>query len=245
MAFWDRLFGAKSEVEEATKTNETENEHDEDEPSVQGMTTDDIIKSALDTLMKETEKNPLDDLLITRTDGVAPSMPKTESKYEVADRSSADEALDENATVEDLVKYIEKRVAKIIDERLSKAQSAAPTPRWIVEDVVAEIPELESVKAEALRLLSTNPIPSEMLSKDSIRMMMYALKGMKAEYEKKQAVAEILRTAVPSTERPHTGSAAPVQLPYSTAELQKFADDLGISVDILKKRLAERLANQR
>jgi len=139
--------------------------------------------------------------------------------------------LDENATVSDLL----NAVLKEVDRRIRDALSAIPQT-GVVESLVRENPSLKSVEDDAIKIV--DKLPAELRKRETVEMLMWALKGMKAESEKRSALTEVMESLVGERRRESNF----VPLPYSTAEIEAMAQRLKLDSNSLKRRLVQEFA---
>jgi len=141
--------------------------------------------------------------------------------------------LDENATVNDLLKAVLSEVDKRIQQTIREVLGGIPS--GVVESIVRENPALKSVEDEAMRIVEK--LPPEAKRRETVEMLMWALKGMKSEAEKRSFASELLESIV-GEKRRETNF---VPLPYSASEIEDFAQKLRLDPTTLKRRLAEQM----
>jgi hypothetical protein len=139
--------------------------------------------------------------------------------------------LDENATVSDLLNIVLKEV----DRRIRDALSSIPQT-GIVESIVRENPTLKTVEDDAIKIV--DKLPAELRKRETVEMLMWALKGMKAEAEKRSVLTEVMESLVGERRRESNF----VPLPYSSAEIEGLAQRLKLDPNSLKKRLVQEFA---
>lgn len=149
-----------------------------------------------------------------------------------------DLSLPEDATLNDLVNVITKRVAEQVRAQLEPMlKTVAPAPSLVIESVVRENEALRSVAQEAEKIFAQ--LPPQHQTKETATVLMWMLKGMKSESEKRQAISEALGELVGENEK---RMQSPVVLPFSQRELERVANQMGVSVDKLKRRLLDEMA---
>ena len=219
-----QLLGIGGEAEEDTDKAAATAEEKEDE--VVGKTYEDIIQELVQQTEEEAKKEEEKYRELTQKIAEAPveAEPKaTEAKPEVE--------LDENATVGDLLNVVLKEVDRRIREALANIPQAG-----LVESIVRENPSLKTVQDDALKIV--DKLPAELRRREAVEMLMWALKGMKSEAEKRSVLTEVMESLVGERRRESNF----VPLPYSSAEIEGLATKLKLDPNSLKKRLVKEFA---
>ncbi|MEM4167999.1 MAG: hypothetical protein QXW98_06115 [Candidatus Caldarchaeum sp.] len=169
---------------------------------------------------------------------------KSETKH--ADTSSIKDerepTLSEDPTVEEVIGYIERKVTqavlKAIETKLQTLPVVPPSipAEMIVDSIVKQHPALETVADEAKQMLSK--LPMQLQNKETADFILWWLKGKRSEAEKKDIVAEM----VGAINKP--ASQAAVTLPYTSAEIERYAEAMGIDAKTLKQRLYEQMSKE-
>ena len=216
-------IGEASEAENAENaeqkpTNEEENE-------AVGKTYEDIIAELVQKSVEEAKKEEEKYRELTQRMSEASVEPEPKPQEE------AKLELDENATVSDLLNVVFKEVDRKIREALANIPQAG-----LVESIVRENPTLKSIQDDAIKIV--DKLPSELRKREAVEMLMWALKGMKAEAEKRSILSEVMESIVGERRRESNF----VPLPYSSAEIEGLANKLKLDPDSLKKRLVKEFA---
>lgn len=139
-------------------------------------------------------------------------------------------------TVESFVKAIVEELVSSVNIQ-AKQTGAVPYlgdtyAELVVNRVIRKYPYLSSVAEDGLGLLRR--MSPEQINEELADWVLHALKGRRAEAEKKEALANLFEYDTVS------GSAAPTveNLPQER-ELREFAENMGVDPDKLKKRLLE------
>jgi len=213
-------IGEASEEDNAEQkpTNEEENE-------AVGKTYEDIIAELVQKSVEEAKKEEEKYRELTQRMSEASVEPEPKPQEE------AKLELDENATVSDLLNVVFKEVDRKIREALANIPQAG-----LVESIVRENPTLKSIQDDAIKIV--DKLPSELRKREAVEMLMWALKGMKAEAEKRSILSEVMESIVGERRRESNF----VPLPYSSAEIEGLANKLKLDPDSLKKRLVKEFA---
>jgi hypothetical protein len=150
---------------------------------------------------------------------------------EAKDEAKPNVELDENATVSDLLNVVLKEVDRRIREALANIPQTG-----LVETIVRENPTLKTVEDDAIKIV--DKLPTELRKRETVEMLMWALKGMRAEAEKRSVLTEVMESLVGERRRESNF----VPLPYSTAEIEGLAQRLKLDPNSLKKRLVQEFA---
>jgi len=216
-----QLLGIREASEE-----EKEEQTAEEKEEVVGKTYEDIINELVQQATEETKKEEEKYRELTQKIAEAPieDEPKaTETKTEVE--------LDENATVSDLLNVVLKEVDRRIREALANIPQTG-----LVESIVRDNPSLKSIQDDAIKIV--DKLPTELRKRETVEMLMWALKGMKAEAEKRSVLTEVMESLVGERRRESNF----VPLPYSASEIESMAQKLKLDANSLKKRLVRELA---
>jgi hypothetical protein len=212
-------LGGGEEKEDGAEEKETQ----ENDDGVEGKTYEDIfaelIAKAGEEAKAEEERYRERTRKIVEEPAPQPEV-KSEAKPEVE--------LDENATVSDLLNVVLKEV----DRRIRDALSNIPQT-GVVESIVRENPTLKTVEDDAIKIV--DKLPAELRKRETVEMLMWALKGMKAEAEKRSVLTEVMESLVGERRRESNF----VPLPYSSAEIEGLAQRLKLDPNSLKKRLVQ------
>jgi hypothetical protein len=219
------LLGLGGEEKEA-ETEEKEKDTQENDEGVEGKTYEDIFAELIAKAGEEAKAE--EERYRERTRKIVEEpVPQPEAKEEAKPTIE----LDENATVSDLLNVVLKEV----DRRIRDALSNIPQT-GIVESIVRENPSLKSIQDDAIKIV--DKLPAELRKRETIEMLMWALKGMRAEAEKRSVLTEVMESLVGERRREATF----VPLPYSSAEIETLAQKLKIDPNSLKKRLVQEFA---
>jgi hypothetical protein len=217
------------------------NETPEEEPEF-GLTQDDLLRQYLQQIKSASQselqryQEELNALLNTQ-------IPQTQPNYGVAQQpnqqppAEQEETLPEDATVQDLVSFLTKKISREIEQRMAALmqqqmqQMPFKPAAFIVDQMVREHPALESVAEEGRKLLEK--LPPQYQNRDTADFILWWLKGKRAEAEKKETLAGLFESAQPQP----TAEA----LPYTNEEIANFAATMGIDPKTLKKRLVEEM----
>jgi hypothetical protein len=166
--------------------------------------------------------------------GGTPSVPPDASVGE------AEAKLPEDPTVEDIVKYVTQQVSRQVRTELEKQLSTlrnvtgfSPAP-FVVDKIVRNHPALQSVSSDAVKILEQLPI--EYQNEAVADFVLWWLKGKRSEAEKAEAITELFGERSPS--------AQPVTLPYSSSDIERWAEDMGIDPQKLKQRLLSEMVRK-
>jgi len=208
------------------KEEQTEEKDAKEEVNDAGKTYEDIFAELVAKAGEEAKAE--EELYRERTRRILEEpVPQPEAKEE----SKPTVELDENATVSDLL----NAVLKEVDRRIRDALSSVPQT-GVVEALVRENPSLKSVEDDAIKIV--DKLPAELRRRETVEMLMWALKGMKAESEKRSALTEVMESLVGERRRESNF----VPLPYSTAEIEAMAQRLKLDSNSLKRRLVQEFA---
>lgn len=241
MNFLRGLFGGsedKSEEEPQKETAQKENAQKEAEPEQLVFTTDEAFQAMIRGVQKEKAEKD-EDYTSTFSQLFAPPPSVTEQQVaqsKEAGQTEEEDKLPEDATVKDLVDYVTKQVIRRVRSEIEPLIRSVASPSSVVENIVRSNDALRSVASDAEKLLSQLPVQFQ--TKETAQILLWVLKGMRAEAEKRQAVAEALGSVIGEPERVNQ----PAVLPFSNADLERWASQMGISVERLKKRIAEEIA---
>jgi len=169
----------------------------------------------------------------TATPSLSSNVGGTPSVSPDASVGDAEAKLPEDPTVEDIVKYVTQQVTQQVRAELEKQLSAlrnvtgfSPAP-FVVDKIVRNHPALQSVSSDAVKILEQLPI--EYQNEAVADFVLWWLKGKRSEAEKAEAITELFGERSPS--------AQPVTLPYSSSDIERWAEDMGIDPQKLKQRL--------
>jgi hypothetical protein len=221
-----QLLGISEASEEDNAEQKPKNEKEEaDADEVAGKTYEDIIAELVQQSVEEAKKEEEKYRELTQKMSEASvepeAKPQEETKLE----------LDENATVNDLLNVVFKEVDRKIREALANIPQTG-----LVESIVRENPSLKSVQDDAMKIAER--LPTELRKRETVEMLMWALKGMKAEAEKRSVLTEVMESIVGERRRESNF----VPLPYSSAEIEGLANKLKLDPNSLKKRLVKEFA---
>lgn len=218
-----RLFGGEPQPQEQVE-----------EP----LTQDDLLRQYVEQFQRATEEEK--QRYMSEIEKLS-QIPET--KMEFPSSKSMDEerrkdrepepTLSQDPTVEELVEFITNRVTKALEEKIAKIQPTMPVSpaSFLVERIVRKHPQLENVADEAVTLLEK--LPPQYQTQESADFLLWWLKGKRSEIEKKEAVSDILSTFNRQSEAPSA------VLPYTNAEIEAYAEAMGIDPKQFKKRLLE------
>jgi hypothetical protein len=210
------------EKEEETEEKETQDNKD----GVEGKTYEDIFAELVAKVDEETKAE--EERYKERTKKF---MEASAPEVEVKEEATPELELDENATVKDLLNVVLKEVDRRIRDALSSIPQAG-----IVESIVRENPQLKTVQDDVIKIV--DKLPAELRRRETVEMLMWALKGMKAEVEKRSVLNEVMESLVGERRR----EANFVPLPYSSAEIESMAQRLKLDTNSLKRRLVQEFA---
>jgi len=220
------LLGLGGGEEKEAGTEEKEKDTQENGDGVEGKTYEDIFAELIAKAGEEAKAEEERYRERTRKIVEEPA-PQPEAK----DEAKPEVQLDENATVSDLLNVVLKEV----DRRIRDALSSIPQT-GIVESIVRENPTLKTVEDDAIKIV--DKLPAELRKRETVEMLMWALKGMKAEAEKRSVLTEVMESLVGERRRESNF----VPLPYSSAEIESMAERLKLDPNALKKRLVQEFA---
>jgi hypothetical protein len=218
------LLGIGGEEKEADAGEEKDVQGKEEE--VVGKTYEDIIAELVAQAGEEAKKEEEKYRELTQKIAEAPieaEAKETDVKGEIQ--------LDENATVTDLLNVVLKEVDKRIREALANVPQAG-----LVESIVRENPSLKTVQDDAIKIVEK--LPAELRRRETVEMLMWSLKGMKAEAEKRSVLTEVMESLVGERRRESNF----VPLPFSASEIENMAQKLKLDPNDLKKRLVKEYA---
>jgi hypothetical protein len=216
-------IGGETEEEDSDQPSATA---EEKEDEVVGKTYEDIIQELVQQTVEEAKKE--EEKYRELTQKIAETHVEAEPK---ANEAKPEIQLDENATVSDLLNIVLKEVDRRIREALANVPQAG-----VVESIVRDNPSLKSVQDDAIKIV--DKLPTELRKRETIEVLMWALKGMKAEAEKRSVLTEVMESLVGERRRESNF----VPLPYSSAEIEGLAQKLKLDPNSLKKRLVREFA---
>jgi hypothetical protein len=216
-------IGVEAEKEDSDQPSATAEEKEQD--VVVGKTYEDIINELVQQATEEAKKEEEKYRELTQ------KMSEASVEPDVKPKEEAKLELDENATVSDLLNVVLKEVDRRIREALANVPQAG-----LVESIVRENPTLKSIQDDAVKIV--DKLPTELRKRETVEMLMWALKGMKAEAEKRSVLTEVMESLVGERRRESNF----VPLPYSSAEIEGLAQKLKIDPNSLKKRLVREFA---
>jgi len=217
-----QLLGIGGETEE----KEEQSNANEEKEEVVGKTYEDIIAELVAKAGEEAKKEEEKYRELTQKMAEAPAEVKTQEE-----EVKTEVHLDENATVSDLLNVVLKEVDKKIREALANIPQTG-----LVESIVRDNPSLKSIQDDAIKIV--DKLPTELRRRETVEMLMWALKGMKAEAEKRSVLTEVMESLVGERRRESNF----VPLPYSASEIESMAQRLKLDPNALKKRLVEEFA---
>ncbi|MEM4168042.1 MAG: hypothetical protein QXW98_06335 [Candidatus Caldarchaeum sp.] len=165
--------------------------------------------------------------------------PETKQTEATSIKRENEPSLSEDPTVEEVIGYIEQKVTQAVLKALEAKLQTLPTAlpfspaELIVDSLVKQHPALETVAEEAKQMMSK--LPPQLQNKETADFILWWLKGKRSEAEKKDMVAEM----VGAINKP--ASQAAVTLPYTSAEIERYAEAMGIDAKTLKQRLYEQM----
>jgi hypothetical protein len=215
-----QLLGIREASEE-----EKEEQTAEEKEEVVGKTYEDIIAELVSKAGEEAKRE--EDRYRELTQKMVEAPVETEAKPQEETKIE----LDENATVSDLLNIVLKEVDRKIREALSNIPQTG-----LVESIVRDNPTLKSIQDDAIKIV--DKLPTELRKRETVEMLMWALKGMKAEAEKRSVLTEVMESLVGERRRESNF----VPLPYSASEIESMAQKLRLDPNSLKKRLVKEFA---
>jgi hypothetical protein len=219
------LLGLGGEEKESG-AEEKEKDEQESNDGVEGKTYEDIFAELVAKAGEEAKAEEERYKERTRKIIEEPA-PQPEAK----DEAKPNVELDENATVSDLLNVVLKEVDRRIREALANIPQTG-----LVETIVRENPTLKTVEDDAIKIV--DKLPTELRKRETVEMLMWALKGMRAEAEKRSVLTEVMESLVGERRRESNF----VPLPYSNAEIEGLAKSLKLDPNALKKRLVQEFA---